>query len=107
MSMETKMAGSLKNVQNLITELLSSSRPAQETELQKLAEFAVANGFQHNFEMYDIPYWRFKQLQSIVSFRRRRDPRIFPDQQCLKRIVRAKRKSVPDKNRRTFGFCLA
>lgn len=68
MSMETKMAGNLKNVQNLITDLLSSSRPAQETELQKLAEFAAANGCQHSFEMYDIPYWKFKQLQSIAPF---------------------------------------
>lgn len=68
MSMETKMAGNLKNVQNLISDLLSSSRPAQENELQKLAEFAAANGCQHSFEMYDIPYWRFKQLQSIAAF---------------------------------------
>lgn len=68
MSMETKMAGSLKNVQNLISDLLRSARPAQETELQKLAEFAAANGCKHSFEMYDIPYWRLKQLKSMVPF---------------------------------------
>lgn len=68
MSMETKMAGSLKNVQNLITDLLVSARPAQETELQKLAEYAAANGCQHSFEMYDVPYWKFKQFKAITAF---------------------------------------
>lgn len=68
MSMETKMAGNLKNVQNLITDLLSCSRPAQEVELQNLAEFAAANGCQHSFEMYDIPYWKLKQLRSVVPY---------------------------------------
>lgn len=84
MSMQTKMAGSLKNVQNLITDLLSSCRPAQETELQKLAEFAAANGCRHNFEMYDIPYWRFKQLQSIVPFDEDMIREYFPINNVLK-----------------------
>lgn len=83
-SMETKMAGNLKNVQNLITDLLGSCRPAQETELEKLAAFAAANGCQQSFEMYDIPYWRFKQLQSLVPFDEDMIREYFPINNVLK-----------------------
>ncbi|KAJ6638769.1 putative cytosolic oligopeptidase A [Pseudolycoriella hygida] len=83
MSMETKMAGSVKNVQNLISDLLTSSRPAQETELEKLAEFASANGLQHNFEMYDIPFWKCKQLKSISAYDEDMIREYFPVNQVL------------------------
>lgn len=87
MSMETKMAGNLKNVQNLITDLLSSSRPAQETELQKLAEFAAANGCQHSFEMYDIPYWKLKQLKSLATYDEDMIREYFPVNKVLNGLI--------------------
>lgn len=69
MSMETKMAGSVDNVNNMIKCLLESAYPSQEQELKSLLEFAHENGFEgKQIELWDLPYWRRKQKTSLLKF---------------------------------------
>lgn len=68
MSMKTKMAGSVENIQTMIGNLLASARGAQERELADLQAFAEKNGFNARLEPYDIPYWRRKALRGIHNF---------------------------------------
>ena len=68
MSMETKMAGNVEHVRQMIGNLLDYSRPAQETEIKQLQQFAEGGGFKGNLELYDIPYWKRKQLKSAYNY---------------------------------------
>lgn len=68
MSMETKMAGKPENVRNMLSNLLEHAKPAQERELHDLESFAEVGGFKENLEIFDIPYWKRKQLKSVYKF---------------------------------------
>lgn len=69
MSMETKMVGSVERAQEFIAELLKYARPAQQTELRKLTEFATKNGFNGMLlEEHDIPYWKRKYNVSVCQY---------------------------------------
>lgn len=68
MSMETKMAGSIHNVRNVLNTILESARPAQEHEIQSLEEFAAENGFNANLELYDVPYWQRKYRKHHFNY---------------------------------------
>ncbi|GFS96475.1 probable cytosolic oligopeptidase A [Nephila pilipes] len=58
LSMKTKMAGKVENVLEMITTLHVKSKQATLKEIKELQVFANRNGFQHNLEMWDIPYWQ-------------------------------------------------
>lgn len=62
MSMETKMLGSIDAVERMLATLLDKARPAQDDEINQLIDFAEASGFKHKFEIYDVPYWKRRQL---------------------------------------------
>lgn len=69
MSMETKMAGNVQEVHNAIYALLKHAKPAQEQEVKDLHNFAVERGFQFDMlELWDVPYWRRKQAQSLFNY---------------------------------------
>lgn len=69
MSMETKWVGSVERAQEFIAGLLKYARPAQETELKKLTEFATKNGFNGMLlEEHDIPYWKRKYNISVCQY---------------------------------------
>lgn len=68
MSMETKMVGSVENLENILNTLLESARPVQEKEISELIDFAEQNGMQHRFEIFDIPYWRRRQQLEKFSY---------------------------------------
>ncbi|XP_046648251.1 probable cytosolic oligopeptidase A [Daphnia pulicaria] len=67
MSMETKMAGSVGNVTKMIELLLEKAFPAQEKELTELESFARERGFDGSLHMWDVPYWRRKQVASLCQ----------------------------------------
>ncbi|KAI9557823.1 hypothetical protein GHT06_014572 [Daphnia sinensis] len=67
MSMETKMAGSVGNVNKMIELLLEKAFPAQEKELAALENFARERGFEGSLNMWDVPYWRRKQVSSLCQ----------------------------------------
>ena len=67
MSMETKMASSVDNVNRIINLLLEKALPAQEKELKSLKEFAKERGFDGELNPWDVPYWRRKQTASLYS----------------------------------------
>ncbi|XP_063705968.1 uncharacterized protein LOC134835047 [Culicoides brevitarsis] len=68
MSMETKMLGSVDDVEKMLASLLERAKPAQEEEINNLVDFAESNGFKHKFEIYDISYWKRKQLLEQFDF---------------------------------------
>lgn len=68
MSMETKMAGSVKNVNEMMAQLLESARPAQEAEVENLQAYAEKKGYLRKLEIQDIPYYRRHQLQDLYGF---------------------------------------
>ncbi|XP_043461666.1 probable cytosolic oligopeptidase A [Leptopilina heterotoma] len=68
MSMETKMAGSLENLNNFFDSLLEEARPAQEREIEELNKFAQERGFDDTLRQWDIPYWSRKQRRAIYQY---------------------------------------
>ncbi|XP_023940907.2 uncharacterized protein LOC112047866 [Bicyclus anynana] len=78
MSMETKMAGSLDNVVNVLDSLLTKARPMQDIELEVLQDYANERGFDSKLEHWDIPYWQRKQKWSLYSFDENKIREYFP-----------------------------
>lgn len=79
MSMETKMAGSVQNVKNLLLTLLQRAMPAQERELINLHKFATDSGFKgERIELWDVPYWRRKQQVSLFDYKEEVMQEYFP-----------------------------
>lgn len=68
MSMETKMAGSVDNVLNLLNRLNDSARAAQENEIANLQSYAEKVGFHRKLEIQDVPYYRRRQLAENFDF---------------------------------------
>nr|XP_022915778.1 probable cytosolic oligopeptidase A [Onthophagus taurus] len=85
MSMETKMAGSVTNVKNMLSTLLERAKPAQDAELANLYEFASKSGFEGSrIELWDVPYWRRKQRISQFCFTDQEIQEYFPLPKVLK-----------------------
>ncbi|XP_028174623.1 probable cytosolic oligopeptidase A [Ostrinia furnacalis] len=68
MSMETKMAGTVDNVYNVLDSLLECAKPMQEVEIELLQRFAKERGFDSKLAHWDIPYWQRKQKWSMYNF---------------------------------------
>lgn len=62
MSMQTKMVGSVDNLKQIFTKLLKFAGPAQSVELEELQNFALDSGCDYKLDVYDVAYWRRKQL---------------------------------------------
>ncbi|XP_041362646.1 probable cytosolic oligopeptidase A [Gigantopelta aegis] len=67
MSMETRMAGSVKNVLNMIETFKGKFKPLAEEEIADLAYFAESNGFQNELQMWDVSYWRRRQEEHLFK----------------------------------------
>lgn len=79
MSMETKMAGSVDNVYNMLETLRTYAKPAQDAELESLYSFAVESGFKGaRIELWDVPYWRRKQRIAAFGFNEKSFQEYFP-----------------------------
>lgn len=79
MSMETKMAGNVENVQNMLHALLKYAKPAQEKEIEKLYEFALERGFEgSSIQLWDVPYWKRKQKKSMYNYNEAEIREYFP-----------------------------
>ena len=84
MSMETKMAESVTNVNNMLHVLLERAKPAQDKELENLYEFALERGFRGSrIELWDVPYWRNKQRNSLFNYKEEVFKEYFPLQTVL------------------------
>lgn len=67
MSMETKMAGSVENVLNMLEMFKNHFKPIAREELDELQDFAVSEGFPHQLECWDVPYWRRRHKQKYFG----------------------------------------
>ncbi|XP_043285115.1 probable cytosolic oligopeptidase A isoform X2 [Venturia canescens] len=67
LSMETKMAGSLDNVYNVLDTLLDAAYPSQMVELNELEKFAQERGFDNTLRDWDIDYWARKHRRSVLN----------------------------------------
>lgn len=62
------MVGSIDSLRNTLNELLQYARPACESEMASLEEFAVDHGFKAKLDVYDVPYWKRRQLIECHQF---------------------------------------
>ena len=67
MSMETKMAGSVENVLNMIETLKGKFRPLAHEEIAELQKFAASEGFRDSLQVWDVAYWRRKQREHLYK----------------------------------------
>lgn len=93
MSMETKMAGSLENIQNMFAMLLDHAKPAQENELKELYNFARDHKFEGaRIELWDVPFWRRRQCKELYGFEEDKFKDYFPLSKVLEGLFRLSEK---------------
>ncbi|XP_058445531.1 uncharacterized protein LOC131426664 [Malaya genurostris] len=68
MSMQTKMVGSVEQLQGTLDELLRYARPALDDEMAALEQFAGENGYKGVLDVYDVPYWKRRQLSELHQY---------------------------------------
>lgn len=67
LSLASKMAESPAQVEDFLLELARKSRPAAERELQRLEQFAQANGGPEQLEPWDMSYYAQKLKQELYG----------------------------------------
>jgi len=67
MSMVTKMAANVDNVQSMIASMLGPARENQEEELASLQEYAESRGFEDKIRDFDVPFFRRKQIRTLFG----------------------------------------
>eukprot|EP00092_Neocalanus_flemingeri_P019582 GFUD01021214.1.p1 GENE.GFUD01021214.1~~GFUD01021214.1.p1 ORF type:complete len:771 (+),score=230.50 GFUD01021214.1:151-2463(+) len=67
MSMVTKMAASVENVQSMIASMLGVAKESQEQELASLQEYAESRGFEDKIKEFDVPFFRRKQSRTLFG----------------------------------------
>ncbi|XP_015523020.2 probable cytosolic oligopeptidase A [Neodiprion lecontei] len=88
MSMETKMAGSVENIYNVLDSLLETAWPAQLQELDTLKSFAYDRGFESNLQLWDVPYWSRKQRTTLHGINEAHLQEYFPLPQVLSSLFK-------------------
>ncbi|KAK9502973.1 hypothetical protein O3M35_011644 [Rhynocoris fuscipes] len=83
MCMETKMAGSVENIQKTLEQVLEAAKPHQEKELNSLQAFAEAKGFNGTLELWDVPYWERKQIIAEYNWDDQKMKEFFPYEKVL------------------------
>nr|CAD7592199.1 unnamed protein product [Timema genevievae] len=86
MSMQTKMAGSVQAAQSMMNSLLNrgtTTKSAQQKELELLEDFAAERGFEGSLKSWDVPYWKRKQQRTIYSYDEEELREYFPFPQVL------------------------
>ena len=63
-----RMAKDKAHVYELLRTLETPSRQAAEREMQEMVEFARKNGFEGDFERWDMSYYAEKQKESLFNF---------------------------------------
>jgi len=67
MSMVTKMAASVENVQSMIASMLGVAKDSQEQELASLQEYAESRGFEDKIREFDVPFFKRKQIRTLFG----------------------------------------
>jgi len=67
MSMVTKMAASVENVQSMIGSMLGVAKESQEQELASLQEYAETRGFEDKIREFDVPFFKRKQIRTLYG----------------------------------------
>ncbi|KAK7090573.1 uncharacterized protein [Littorina saxatilis] len=68
MSMETKMAGTVENVVNMIETLKGKFKPVAQEEMIELQKFAGSEGFKEPLQVWDVGYWRRKYREHLFRY---------------------------------------
>lgn len=67
LSMQTKMAGTVENVMELLTTLHVKSESCTKKELKILETFARDHGFPDELQLWDIPYWARRHKEHLYN----------------------------------------
>ncbi|XP_070506493.1 oligopeptidase A [Chironomus tepperi] len=92
MSMETKMAGSVSNVKDVLNRLRECAKPAQDAEIANLQTYAEKIGYHRKLEIQDIPYYRRKQLIDLHDFNEDVIQEYFPLNKVFKNMLKLSEK---------------
>ena len=84
MSMETKMAGSVENVINMIETLKGKFRPLAQEDIAELQKFADSEGFTDQLQVWDVAYWRRRQKEHLYQF----DPNVVAEYFPLENVLK-------------------
>lgn len=87
MSMETKMAGSLAKVNEILDILLDKAREFQEKEIIEMQDFAEDRGFRGKLELWDIPFWERRQKFELYSWDERIVREYFPYEKVMSGLI--------------------
>nr|XP_018913258.1 PREDICTED: probable cytosolic oligopeptidase A [Bemisia tabaci] len=66
--LDTKIAGSLENVEDTLAYLLDKARSQQDTEIDDLQSFINASGETHPIQLFDLPYWARIHKKAVLNF---------------------------------------
>eukprot|EP00096_Caligus_rogercresseyi_P013940 TRINITY_DN6508_c0_g1_i1.p1 TRINITY_DN6508_c0_g1~~TRINITY_DN6508_c0_g1_i1.p1 ORF type:complete len:740 (+),score=236.52 TRINITY_DN6508_c0_g1_i1:24-2243(+) len=87
LSLQTKMANNVENVETMIGCLLPPAKAAQEKELEGLQDLAESQGFDEDLAHYDIGFFKRKQRKNILGGLSDEDLRVyFPLSRVLKTV---------------------
>uniref|UniRef100_A0A6P7FIT4 Probable cytosolic oligopeptidase A isoform X1 n=1 Tax=Diabrotica virgifera virgifera TaxID=50390 RepID=A0A6P7FIT4_DIAVI len=89
MSLQTKMVKNTAEIKNILLSLLEVAKSAQDAEVKQLYDFAVENGFEDDkLELWDVPYWKRKQQQSLYAYSENDFKQYFPLKTVLSGLFR-------------------
>nr|KAG5694650.1 hypothetical protein BaRGS_003928 [Batillaria attramentaria] len=86
MSMETKMAGNVENVLNMIETLKGRFKSVALEEITQLQEFARSEGFQDQLQVWDVAFWRKRHRQHLFKVDDDLVAEYFPLENVLKEL---------------------
>jgi oligopeptidase A len=88
MSMATKMAGKVENVNAMISTMSARAKTAQEIELAALQEYAETRGFEDSIKEFDVEFFKRKQIRSLFNVEEEAMREYFPLPHVLETVFK-------------------
>ena len=84
MSLSSKMAGNIDNVNSIIASMHGPAKMAQEIEIASLQEYAESRGFEDSIREFDVEYFKRKQIRTLYGIEEENMRDFFPLPHILK-----------------------
>jgi len=84
MSLSSKMAGNIENVNSIISSMHGPAKMAQEIEIASLQEYAESRGFEDSIREFDVEFFKRKQIRTLYGIEEENMRDFFPLPHILK-----------------------